>query len=261
MPLMPPLVTVMVKAVETASKKLNRDFGEVENLQVSVKGPSNFVTAADKKAEETLHYHLSKARSGWSFLMEESGEVKGEDGKGKFIIDPLDGTNNFLHGIPHWCITVAAEEKGEIVAGVTFDSIRNEMFWAAKGVGAFIGSRKIRVSGRKDMGMALVSTNNPSKGRGGHEQYYKDMEKFTNAVSGVRAYHSTALDLAYVAAGRLDGMFVRQISPWDVAAGVLLVREAGGIVSEVDGGKDPVYGGTILATNGLLYQDIKALLD
>ena len=260
MPLMPALVSVMVKAAEAAARSLNRDFGEVEQLQVSVKGPSNFVTAADKKAEETIHYHLSKARPGWGFLMEEGGEIEGEDGKGRFIIDPLDGTHNFLHGIPHWCISIAAEENGEIVAGVIYDSIRNETFWAGKGTGAFVGNRKIRVSGRKDLGSAMISTSLMHKGRGNHEEFSADLVKFMKEAADVRALHSGALDMAYVAAGRLEGFWTRSIKPWDVAAGVLLVRESGGIVSEVDGGKDPVYGGTILASNGLLHQDIKNLL-
>lgn len=261
MVMMPPLVTVMWKAAEAAAKPLSRDFGEVEQLQVSFKGPSDFVSAADRRAEQTLHKHLSKARPTFGFLMEESGVVAGTDPARRFIIDPLDGTNNFLHGLPHWCITLAAEEEGEITAALTFDIIRNETFWAAKGFGAFLGNRRLRVSTRKNMDIALLASGGPSKGRGDVDAYKRDVEKVFTSVSSVRANGSSALDLAYIAAGRLDGYWARDISPWDVAAGLLLIREAGGRVSEVNGGKDPLYGRSILATNGALYQDIHDLLN
>ncbi|MBU6235972.1 MAG: inositol monophosphatase [Alphaproteobacteria bacterium] len=261
MALMPPLVTVMVKAAEAAAKTLARDFGEVEQLQVSKKGPSNFVTAADKKAEKTLHYHLSKARPDFGFLMEEGGAIEGNDKSRKFIIDPLDGTNNFLHGVPHWCITMAVEEEGEITHGIVFDVVRNEMFWASKGQGAFISNRKIRVSGRAVLEDGLVGTGTPAKGRGNHELFARDMQRVLPQVSGMRRMGSAALDLAYVACGRFDSYWEREIQPWDVAAGILIVREAGGLVSEVNGGKNVLYGGSILAANPAVYQDMLGLLN
>ncbi len=260
MALMPPLVTIMVKAAESAAKALARDFGEAEQLQVSKKGPSDFVSAADKRAEKSIHHTLVKARPEFGFLMEEGGTFEGKDPNRRFIVDPLDGTNNFLHGIPHWAITIAAEENGEITAGIVFDVVRNELFWAAKGTGAFIRNRKIRVSSRNDLEMSIVTCGSPAKGRGDHERFSKDMAAVLPAVSGMRRMGSAALDMAYVAAGRVDAYWERQISPWDVAAGVLIVREAGGFVSEVNGGKNAVYGGSILASNAGVYQDMRSLL-
>jgi len=261
MALMPPLVTIMVKAAESAAKSLARDFGECEQLQISKKGPSNFVSAADKKAEKSIHFVLNKFRPEFGFLMEEGGVIEGKDPTRKFIIDPLDGTNNFLHGVPHWCITMAAEENGEITAGIVFDVVRNELFWAAKGLGAFLRNRKIRVSSRTDLEMSLVGTGTPAKGRGNHELFTRDMQRVLPQCSGMRRMGSAALDLAYVAAGRFDAYWEREIQPWDVAAGVLIVREAGGFVSEVNGGKNAVYGGTILASNAGVYQDMRTLLN
>jgi myo-inositol-1(or 4)-monophosphatase len=258
---MPPLVTVMVKAAEAASKSLARDFGEVENLQISIKGPSDFVSAADKKAEKTIQHHLGKARPDWSFLMEESGKVEGKDPNRVFIIDPLDGTNNFLHGVPHWCTTIAAVEDGVITAAVTFDVIRNEMFWAARGAGAFVGHKKLRVSGRKDMGVSLAACSQPALGRREGSEFAGQMARVAASFSGLRSMHSAALDLAYVAAGRFDAYWDLALKPWDVAAGILLVQEAGGKVTEIDGGKDPLNSGSILAANAALYQDMRKLLN
>lgn len=260
MALMPALVTVMVKAAEAASKSLARDFGEVEQLQVSIKGPSDFVSAADKKAEKTIHSVLEKARPDWSFMMEESGKVEGKDKSKVFYVDPLDGTNNFLHGVPHWCTTIAAEEDGEITAAVTFDVVRNEVFWASKGHGAFLRNKRLRISGRKDMDMAMVSTPLPAKGRRDPDQIGRDLQRVSASVSAVRTMGASALDLAYIAAGRLDAFWDRNIKAWDVAAGVLLVREAGGMVTELNGGNNPVNGGSILASNASLYQDMRKLL-
>lgn len=261
MAFMPPIITVMLKAAEAASRSLLRDFGEVENLQISVKGPSDFVTAADKRAEKILCESLTKTRPGWGFLMEEGGEINAAPGKGRFIIDPLDGTHNFLHGLPHWCTTMAAEENGEIIAALTHDPIRNETFWAAKGTGAFMNNRKIRASGRKDLSTSLISTPMPRKGRGDLEVFTRDITRMSALAGDLRAFHSCALDMAYIAAGRMEAMWCRQISPWDVAAGALLIREAGGMVSEVNGGSNAIYGGSILATNSALYQDVKSLLN
>lgn len=259
MAFMPPLITVMVKAAEAAARSLLRDFNEVENLQVSVKGPSDFVSAADKRSEKIIYESLSKTRPGWGFLMEESGLIKGAPDKGRFIVDPLDGTHNFLHGIPHWCITIAAEENGEITAGVTYDPIKNEMFWAFKGAGAFVNNRKLRVSGRRDLAMSMIAGPLPHKGRGDAEKAVRDIVRLSSVIGDVRAFHSGALDIAYVAAGRLEANWTRDTHPWDIAAGILMVREAGGMITTLDGSDNPVYSGDILATNMALHSEIKTL--
>jgi myo-inositol-1(or 4)-monophosphatase len=260
MALMPPLITIMVKAAEAAAKSLARDFGECEQLQISKKGPSDFVSAADKRAEKSIFTVLSKFRPDFGFLMEEGGEVVGRDRARKFIIDPLDGTNNFLHGVPHWCITIAAEEEGEITHGLTFDVVRNEVFWAAKGQGAFMGNRKIRVSSRDNIEMSLVATGSIAKGRRDPALFARETQRVGAACAGLRIVGSAALDMAYVAAGRYDAFWENEIQPWDVAAGILIVREAGGFVSEVNGGKNAVYGGSILAASPGVYQDMRSLL-
>lgn len=261
MAFMPPIITVMIKAAEAASRSLLRDFNEVENLQVSVKGPSDFVSAADKRAEKIIYESLSRTRPGWGFLMEESGEYEGAPDKGRFIVDPLDGTHNFLHGIPHWCINIAAEDKGEIIAAVTFDPIKNEMFWASKGDGAFMNNRKLRVSGRRDMAMSMIAGPLPHKGRGNAEQAVRNITRLSSVMGDVRAFHSGALDIAYVAAGRLEACWTHDTHPWDIAAGILMVREAGGIVTTLDGSQNPVYCGDILATNAELHKEIRSLFD
>lgn len=263
MPALPPIIAVMQKAAESAARTLVRDFGEVENLQVSRKGPSDFVTAADKRAESSIHFVLSKAYPSASFLMEESGVVEGTgDGASrKFIIDPLDGTNNFLHGIPHWAISIAQEENGVINAGLILDPLRDEMFWAVRGGGAFNKNRRLRVSSRNDLELATLSTGMPSKGRGDMDRFEHDARKACAAVGGVRRFGSATLDLSYVAAGRLEGYWEHQLAPWDMAAGLLIVSEAGGKVTGTRGEEDPMKAGSILATNGVLYQDIFAMLN
>jgi myo-inositol-1(or 4)-monophosphatase len=233
-------ITVMIRAAFAASKGLKRDFGEVEQLQVSEKGPGDFVSRADIMAERVLRKELERTRPEYGFLGEEGGEIKG-DGRNRWIADPLDGTTNFLHGVPHFAISLALEREGEIIAGVIYQPISDELFWAEKGNGAFIDtpnarSRRLRVSGRKEPARALVGTGIPHIGKGDHPTYVKKLEAVANKTAGVRRWGAAALDLAFVAAGRYDAFFEFGLAPWDVAAGILMVREAGGLTSDIAGG-------------------------
>jgi myo-inositol-1(or 4)-monophosphatase len=254
------LINVMAGAALKAAKGLIRDFGEVEQLQVSVKGPGEFVTAADLKAEKILRAELAKARPGYGFLLEEGGTVKGSDAHHRWIIDPLDGTTNFLHGIPQWAISIALERDGEIVAGMVYEPIRDEAFWAEKGVGAFVNDRRLRVSARRQMGEAVIGTGLPFRERGDHPAYLKTLAAVMAATSGVRRPGSAALDLAYVAAGRYEGFWEFGLQPWDIAAGILLVREAGGHVTDIGGGSDVLKTGNVLATNDNLQGPLTKLI-
>ncbi|MEM7652957.1 MAG: inositol monophosphatase family protein [Pseudomonadota bacterium] len=253
-------INVIERAVRRAARGLVKDFGEVENLQVSQKGPSDFVSTADKNAEASLQVDLAKARPSFGFLLEEGGEIKGTEADTRWIIDPLDGTTNFLHGVPHFCISVALERAGEIVAGVIHDPTRDEFFWAEKGVGAYLNDRRIRVSGRRNLQQSLLATGIPFHGHGDHEGFSAQLNAVMPKVAGVRRFGAAALDLAYVAAGRYEAYWERGISAWDVAAGTLLVKEAGGFVSEIDGGRDIIYGKNILASNAHLHAPIGKLL-
>jgi myo-inositol-1(or 4)-monophosphatase len=254
------LIHVMTAAALKAARGLVRDFGEVEQLQVSRKGPADFVSTADHKAERTLKAELSKARPTFGFLMEESGETIGSDEKQRWIVDPLDGTTNFLHGIPHFSISLALEREGEIVAGVIYEPTRDEMYWAEKGIGAFMNDRRLRVSGRAKLEDALIGTGIPFRDRGHHGSYLETLGSAMGATAGVRRMGSAALDLAYVAAGRYDGFWEFGLQPWDIAAGILLVREAGGQVSEPGGGPDPLRSGDIIASNVQLHAPLTALV-
>ncbi len=254
------LFNVMERAVRKAARGLVRDFGEVENLQVSVKGPADFVSTADLQAERTLKQELSKARPGYGFLAEEGGTEAGSDGQNRWIIDPLDGTTNFLHGIPHFCISVALERDGDLIAGMIYEPLRDEMFFAEKGSGAFVNHKRLRVSGRRALGDAVIATGIPFRERGDHPRYLTLLESVMGNTAGVRRFGAAALDLAYVAAGRFDGFFEFGLSAWDVAAGILIVREAGGFVTEIDGGKNMLTSGSILASNDLLRMPLGKLL-
>lgn len=232
-------MNVMMRAAEKAGRALVRDFGEVEQLQVRRKGPADFVSSADRKAEEIILRELQKARPEYGFLMEEGGTLAGDDADHRFIIDPLDGTTNFLHGMPHWAVSIGLEERGEIVAGVIYDPIKDELFWAEKGRGAFMRDKRLRVSGRDTMADCVFATGIPHLGIGGgaegHAQFLRRLEKVMGVSAGVRRWGTASLDLAYVAAGRYDGFWERGLSPWDVAAGIIIVREAGGFVTDVAG--------------------------
>lgn len=255
-------MNVMLRAAEKAAKSLVRDFGEVEQLQVSMKGPGDFVSAADMRAEKIIFEELKKARPDFGFLMEESGTVKGKDNENRWIIDPLDGTANFLHGIPYWAISIALEHNGEIVAGLIYNPINDEMFRAEKGDGAFMRNKRLRVSGRRDLGLSVIVGGSAGKRpeRANLSTYLKQVENISNAGAGYRKNASASLDLAYVAAGRYDAYWESNLKPWDVAAGFLIVKEAGGYVGTLDGKGDAIFGGDIYATNGNLTEPVRKLL-
>ncbi|RMD90684.1 MAG: inositol monophosphatase [Alphaproteobacteria bacterium] len=248
-----PLVNVMVSAAMKASRGLRRDFGEVEQLQVSRKGPADFVSEADRRAEQILYEELHRARPDFGFLMEERGAIAGKEADSRWIVDPLDGTTNYLHGLPHWAVSIAAEERGDIVAGIIYDPLREELFWADRGRGAFLNDQRLRVSARTTLATALLATGIPFKGRGGHARFLAELESFMHEVAGVRRFGAASLDLAYVAAGRYDGFWEAGLAPWDVAAGILLIREAGGFVSDLEGGRRIFATGGILAANDQIH--------
>src|SRR5271154_4313642 len=250
----------MVAAALKAARGLIRDFGEVEQLQVSIKGPGVFVSTADLKAERTLKTELKRARPGYAMLFEESGAEAGSDPRHRWIVDPLDGTTNFLHGIPHFAISIGLERDGEIVAGVIYEPTRDELYWAEKGAGAFLNDRRLRVSARRQLTDAVVGTGTPPRDRGDKALYAASLASVMTATSGVRRFGAAALDLAYVAAGRLDGVWEVGLSPWDIAAGMLLVREAGGYVSDLSGGHTMMTSGDILAANDHLHMPLAALV-
>lgn len=255
-----PLINVMVAAAMKASRNLRRDFGEVEMLQVSKKGPADFVSMADEKAEQILHEELARVRPDFGFLMEEGGAVEGKRADIRFIVDPLDGTTNFLHGLPHWAITVAVEERGEITAAVTYAPLTDELFWAERGQGAYLNDTRLRVSGRAKMEEALLATGIPFHGREGHEVFMAEMAEFMPSVAGIRRFGAASLDLAYVAAGRYDGFWEAGLHSWDLAAGILLVREAGGYVTDIKGGTDMMNSGSIIAANDRLHAPMQRVL-
>ena len=255
-----PVLNVMAAAARKAARGLNRDFGEVEQLQVSVKGPGEFVSAADLRAERTLKTELMRARPGYGFLMEEAGDIEGTDPHHRWIVDPLDGTTNFLHGIPHFAISIGLERDGEIVAGIVYEPTRDEMFWAEKGAGAYLNDRRLRVSARRQLGDAVIGTGIPFRDRGDHPAYIATLARVMAATSGVRRLGAAALDLAYVAAGRFDGFWEFGLFPWDVAAGLLLVKEAGGFVSDLSGRQTMMTSGDVLAANGHLHLPLAALI-
>ena len=235
----------MIDAVKKAARPMMRDFGEVAALQVSRKGPGDFVSAADLKAEQTIFEALMKARPGYGFLGEERGLVEGTDKSHTFIVDPIDGTTNFIHAMPHFAVTIALERDGEIQAAVTYNPIISEMFWAEKGKGAFLNDARIRVSGRRELADCLIGTGLPFIGRPGHGQTIKEVHAVGQRVAGIRRLGSAALDLAWVAAGRYDAFWEHNLKPWDVAAGLLMVTEAGGVVSSIDENHDVRSGASV----------------
>ncbi|MGB1473233.1 MAG: inositol monophosphatase family protein [Candidatus Puniceispirillaceae bacterium] len=254
------LINVMHKASIAASRRMMRDFGEVENLQVTRKGAADFVSQADIAAERTIQEELQKARPDWGFIMEEAGEVKPADKDAPcWIIDPIDGTTNFLHGIPHFAISIAVRDKGKIIAGTIYDPCRHEFYFAEAGKGAFLNDRRIRVSGRRAMSDCLFATGIPFLGRGTAEtdaKFLKEMNAVMQSSSGVRRFGSAALDLAFVAAGRYDGFWERGLSLWDIAAGILLVREAGGLVSDFASRDKALETGDVVACNGAMHASL-----
>ena len=248
-----PLMNIMTGAVRKAARAILRDFGELENLQVMRKGLADFVTKADLKAEKVLREELVRTRPHYGVVMEEGGVIEGPDKSHRWFIDPLDGTINFMHGVPHFAVSVGLEREGHLVAGVVYNPVTDDMFTAEKGQGAWHNERRLRVSGRRDLADALVATGIPHRGRPGHEGFLGEVNAVMREVSGVRRFGSAALDLAWVAAGRYDAFWERSLSSWDVAAGIVLVREAGGVVSDLSSGQDMLTNGHILASNGNLH--------
>ena len=255
-----PIMNVMVATVRKAARGLIRDFGEVENLQVSMKGTSDFVTSADVKTEKLLRAELEKARPGYGFLMEEGGEIGGRDTSHRWIIDPIDGTTNFIHGIPHFAISVGLERDGDIIAGVIYEPITDQLFSAEKGGGAFLNDRRLRVSARRKLDEALFATGIPFQGRPGHAEFLSTAAKVMERTAGLRRMGAASLDMAYVAAGRYEGYWESGIKPWDIAAGIILVREAGGYVTDLKGGQDMLNSGGVVAGNDQLHRPLLDLV-
>ncbi|MEM8937271.1 MAG: inositol monophosphatase family protein [Pseudomonadota bacterium] len=254
------LINVMVNAARKAARGLARDFGEVGELQVSKKGVADFVSRADLQAEKTIFEALSTARPKFGFVMEEQGEVEGADNSNRWIIDPLDGTTNFLHGIPHFAISIGLERDRQPYAGVVFNPAADELFWAEKGEGAFLNDRRLRVSGRRDLTECLFGCGMPWAGRDGLERAIAETTRVSEKTAGIRRMGSASLDLSYVAAGRFDAFWERDLKSWDVAAGAVLVREAGGVITDLEGGSKFLHGGSILAANAEIYDQAFALL-
>ena len=254
------LLKVMIDAARKAGRKLARDFGELEELQVSRKGPADFVSNADLAAEQTLSEELSKARPGYSFLGEEKGLAEGSDKTHTWIVDPLDGTTNFLHAIPHFAVNVALERDGQVVAAVTHNPVTNDTFWAERGKGAYNNDKRLRVAARRKLEDCVLATGIPFMGKPGHAQFLRELHQVSGRVAGVRRFGSAALDLAWVASGRFDGYWEQDLKPWDVAAGVLLVTEAGGKVTAVDGSPLDVHTPTICAANLELHPLLSGLI-
>ena len=258
------LLNVMVGAATKAGRRLSRDFGEVENLQVSVKGPSDYVSRADKQAEQTIREELAKARPDYGFLGEEGTEVPSRDGRHRWIVDPLDGTTNFLHSIPLFASSIALERrtagKAEIVAAVVYNPVLDELWTAEKGSGAFLNDRRIRVAARRRLEDAVVGNGMPHLGRGDHGRFLMQLRAVMSRVAGSRRMGAASLDLASVATGRLDGYWEEGLSPWDIAAGLLLVREAGGFATDPEGGADVMEAGHVVAGNELIHKQLLAVL-
>jgi myo-inositol-1(or 4)-monophosphatase len=255
------LITVMLAAARKAGRSLARDFGEVEQLQVSLKGPANFVSAADTRAEEILYTELVRARPGYGFLMEERGEVEGADRTHRWIVDPLDGTTNFLHGIPHFAISIALEREGDLVAGLIFNPANQETVTAERGKGAYLNDRRrLRVAARTELSASVIGTGIPHSGRPEHDLFLEELRAVMAASAGVRRLGAASLDLAWTAAGRLDGFWERNLRPWDLAAGIVILREAGGYVSDAEGKDGILEKGNIVAGNEAIHRHLLKLL-
>ena len=253
-------LNLMIKAARRAGRSLVKDFREVENLQVSSKGPGDFVSKADREAERLIKEDLMTARPTYGWLGEETGATDGADPTRRWIVDPLDGTTNFLHGLPHWAVSIALEHKGEIVSAVVFDAAKDELFWAEKGAGAWLNDSRMRVSGRKNMVDAVFATGVPFGAKSTLPATMQDLARLMPACAGVRRWGAASLDLAYVAAGRYDGYWERELKAWDIAAGLLLVKEAGGFVTSVREGDQPLEKGSILCANEPLFEPLKKII-
>ena len=254
------LMNIMDQAARKAARGLSRDFGEVEQLQVSVKGPADFVTAADRRAENVLFDELSRARPGYGFLMEERGVVEGADKTHRWIIDPLDGTTNFLHGIPVFAISIALERNDDIVAALIYNPASDETFTAERGKGAYLNDRRIRTAGRTDLEECVIATGIPHLGKPDQDIFSRECQGMMARCAGLRRFGAASLDLAWVAAGRFDGFWERNLQPWDIAAGILIVREAGGFVTGLSGKPDMLATGGIVAGNDTVHKALRGVL-
>ncbi|WP_420344248.1 inositol monophosphatase family protein [Paenirhodobacter sp.] len=253
-------LNLMIKAARKAGRALVKDFREVENLQVSSKGPGDFVSKADREAERIIKEELRGARPSYGWLGEETGEDAGEDPTRRWIVDPLDGTTNFLHGLPHWAVSIALEHKGEIVAGVVFDAAKDELYWAEKGAGAYMNETRLRVSGRNRMIESIFATGVPFGGKSTLPATLQDLARLMPVCAGVRRWGAASLDLAYVAAGKYEGYWERGIKPWDMAAGLILVKEAGGFFGPVREGRDIFESGAVIASNAEMFEPMCKIL-
>ncbi|MEM1372510.1 MAG: inositol monophosphatase family protein [Pseudomonadota bacterium] len=255
-----PLMHVMVQAARKAGRSLARDFGEVANLQVSMKGPANFVSAADIRAEEIVQAELSKARPGYGFLMEERGAIAGSDPTNRWIVDPLDGTTNFLHSIPLFAVSIGLERDGRLIAGVIYNPATDELFTAEKGKGAYLNDKRLRVAARRTLDTAVLATGIPHRGRPGQQRFKNEIDIVLDQVAGLRRTGSAAIDLAWTAAGRFDAYWERNIKAWDMAAGIVMVREAGGIVTDLAGRPDMLTSGNVVAGNSTMQKTVIGLI-
>jgi len=254
------LLNVMVKAARRAGRSLKRDLGEIENLQVSLKGPANFVSLADRRAEEMLYEDLAKARPGYGFIGEEGGRREGADKSHTWIVDPLDGTTNFLHGIPQFAISIALSREGTIIAGVIYNPANDELYAAERGKGAFLNDQRIRVAGRRKLSECVIACGLPHIGRGDLELSRQEMAEIQNRVAGLRRFGAACLDMAFVASGRLDGYWERNLQAWDMAAGQIIVREAGGIVSGIAGNDDALVTRNVVCGNEFVHAELVKIL-
>src|ERR1700759_2669311 len=250
------LINVMVKAARRAGRSLNRDLGEIENLQVSLKGPANFVSAADKRAEEMIYSDLAKARPGYGFLGEEGGQREGTDTSHTWIGDPLDGTTNFLHGIPQFAISIGLSREGTVIAGVIYNPASDELYIAERGKGAFLNDQRLRVAGRRKLNECVIACGLPHIGRGDHQLALKEMAVLQDKIAGFRRFGAAALDMAFVAAGRLDGYWERNLQPWDMAAGQIMIREAGGVVSGIEGHDNALTTKNVVCGNEFVHGEL-----
>jgi len=257
-----PNITIMMSAARKAARSILRDFGELEKLQVSIKGQNDFVTMADIKAQEIIHYELSRSRTGYGFLMEE-GKIKNNINENEYtwIIDPIDGTLNFMNGIPYFAISIALHHENKIIAGVVYDPIHNDFYWAEDGLGAYLNDQRLRVKNKKTLDKSIIALGIPFLGRGNHQQHIKIQQAVMSKVAGLRRFGAASLDLAFVAAGRVDGFWEFGLSSWDIAAGIILVKEAGGLAKGIDNKEDPLLTGNIVAGNVHIVQELQKVIN
>ena len=255
-------ITIMMAAARKASKSILRDFGELEKLQVSVKGQNDFVTMADIKAQEIIHYELSRARENYGFLMEEGNNKSNiDDNEFTWIIDPIDGTLNFMNGIPYFGISIALNQKDQLIAGLVYDPIHNDFYWAEEGTGAYLNDQRLRVTNKSSLDESVIALGIPFLGRGDHKKHIRSQEAVMSKVAGLRRFGAASLDLAYVAAGKVDGFWEYGLSPWDVAAGIILVKEAGGLALGIDNKENPLLTGNIVAGNTNIVKELQNILN